>query len=123
MAAGRNHFCIDVDGAVFPCRPLGYRVGHVDDLPGMWFGEVMTRLRHRALDGQCGRCQLRHHCGGCRVHALAAGNLFGEDTRCFASESGQLMTPLQGKVFRVTQDIGWRVAEARRMVGTLRTRR
>ena len=118
--AGRNHFCIDVDGAVYPCRPLGYRVGHVDDLPAMWFGDVMTRLRNRQLDGQCGRCQLRHNCGGCRVHALAAGNLFGEDTRCFANETGQILTPLQSQIFRASQDVGWRIAQARRAVAAIR---
>jgi radical SAM protein with 4Fe4S-binding SPASM domain len=118
--AGRNHFCIDVDGAVFPCRPLAHRVGHVDDLSAMWFGETMTRLRHRDLQGQCGRCQLRHNCGGCRVHALAAGDLFGEDTRCFAEENGQLMTPFQNKLFRASQDVGWQVARARRGIAKLR---
>ena len=73
----------------------------------------MTRLRHRDLDGQCGRCQLRHNCGGCRVHALAAGNLFGEDTRCEAGETGMLLTPLQDRVFRASQAVGLRVADTR----------
>ncbi len=118
--AGRNHFCVDVDGSIFPCRPLGYRVGHIDDLEAMWFGETMTRLRHRQLDGQCGRCQLRHNCGGCRVHALAAGNLFGEDTRCFGEESGQILTPLQNKVFRASQVVGMRLGDARRALTSLR---
>ncbi len=118
--AGRNHFCVDVDGAVYPCRPLGYRVGHIDDLPAMWHGDVMTRLRHRQLNGQCGQCQLRHNCGGCRVHALAAGDLFGADTRCFAAETGQLMTPLQTRVFRASQELGWRLTQARRTLAMLR---
>ena len=86
----------------------------------MWFGDVMTRLRNRQLDGQCGRCQLRHNCGGCRVHALAAGNLFGEDTRCFANETGQILTPLQSQIFRASQDVGWRIAQARRAVAAIR---
>ena len=88
----------------------------------MWFGDVMTRLRHRDLNGQCGRCQLRHHCGGCRVHALAAGDLFGEDTRCFADENGQLLPPTQLKVFRASQEIGWRVAQVRRGLARIRGR-
>ncbi len=117
--AGRNHFCIDVDGAVYPCRPLGYRVGHVDDLPAAWHGDVMTRLRLRQLDGACGHCQLRHNCGGCRVHALAEGNLFGEDTRCFANESKQLMTPLETRIFRASQEVGWRLTQARRTLAAL----
>lgn len=86
--AGRNHFCVDVDGSVYPCRPLAYRVGHVNYLRAAWYSPEMVRLRHRELEGACGRCDLRLHCGGCRVHGLLHGNLFGEDTRCFAEEHG-----------------------------------
>jgi radical SAM protein with 4Fe4S-binding SPASM domain len=88
--AGRNHFCVDVDGSVYPCRPLAHRVGHVNYLRAAWYSPDMVRLRRRELEGRCGRCDLRLHCGGCRVHGLLHGNLFGEDTRCFAEEQGLL---------------------------------
>ena len=116
--AGRNHFAVDVDGSIFPCRPLALPVGHIDDLTAMWHGETMTRLRHRELEGACGRCQLRHHCGGCRVQAQAEGSLFGEDSRCFAAENGLLMTPGEAKLFRAAQELGWSAAAAwRRLRG------
>ena len=86
--AGRNHFCVDVDGSVFPCRPLAYRVGHVNYLRAAWYSPEMVRIRNRDFGGQCGRCELKMNCGGCRVHALLNGDLFGEDTRCFADELG-----------------------------------
>ncbi len=86
--AGRNHFCVDVDGSVYPCRPLAYKVGHVDDLMGAWRSPEMLRIRRRDYGGQCGRCQLKANCGGCRVHAQLGGDLFGEDARCSAPEMG-----------------------------------
>lgn len=111
--AGRNHLCIDVDGAVFPCRPLALKVGHVDDLPGAWHSPAMTRMRDRDYGGACGRCTLRWHCGGCRVHAQAAGDLFGEDPRCFAEEEGLLMTPRQGRMLRAGERLGRKLGQVR----------
>lgn len=104
--AGRNHLCIDVDGTVYPCRPLALGVGHVDDLQAAWRHPDMQRLRHRQLNGQCGRCELRWHCGGCRVHPLQAGDLMGEDTRCFADESGVLMPAWQGAALQQGERLG-----------------
>lgn len=87
--AGRCHFCVDVDGVIYPCRPLRWAVGHISNLRAAWHSPSMTRLRERRFDGQCGRCRLKEHCGGCRVHALQQGSVFGEDPRCFV-ESNQL---------------------------------
>lgn len=111
--AGRNHLCIDVDGAVFPCRPLAYPVGHVDDLHGAWHHPDMVRLRNRDLEGNCGRCELRWHCGGCRVHGLAAGNLFAGDERCFAEETGVLMPPWVGRAVIVAEKAGRAIHNSR----------
>ncbi len=86
--AARNHFCVDVDGTVYACRPLRLAVGHVDNLKNAWQSPMMARLRRRQFEGRCGRCELREHCGGCRVHALKSGNVFGEDPRCFATDNG-----------------------------------
>ncbi|WP_306600467.1 radical SAM/SPASM domain-containing protein [Geothrix sp. 21YS21S-2] len=88
--AGRNHFSVDVDGSIYPCRPLAHRVGHVNYLRAAWYSPDMVRIRKRAFGGQCGHCELTQNCGGCRVHALLAGDLFGEDPRCFAAETGML---------------------------------
>ncbi len=113
--AGRNHFAVDVNGDVYPCRPLALKVGHMDDLAAAWAAPEMERLRNRELGGQCGRCELRLHCGGCRVHALAAGDLHGEDRRCFAEEQGLLRTKGQQWLVDRAEDAG-------RVIGRLRTK-
>lgn len=110
--AGRNHLCVDVDGVVYPCRPLRLPVGQVDDLGAAWNSPEMVRLRARDFGGQCGRCELRANCGGCRVHALAAGDPFGEDTRCFAGDLGLIRTPFETRVVALAERVGrslWRV--------------
>jgi radical SAM protein with 4Fe4S-binding SPASM domain len=107
--AGRNHLCIDVDGSVYPCRPLRHRVGHVDDLRAAWQHPDMQRLRQRQLYGRCGRCELRWHCGGCRLHAHARGDLCGEDDRCFADENGLLMPAWQGRALLAAERVGWKL--------------
>lgn len=86
--AARNHFAVDVDGAIYPCRVLAHRVGHINYLRAAWYHPDMVRIRNRGFTGQCGRCDLKANCGGCRVHAKLNGDLFGEDTRCFAQEHG-----------------------------------
>lgn len=109
--AGRNHLCVDVDGLVYPCRPLRLPVGHVDDLGAAWNSPDMVRLRARDFDGQCGRCELKTSCGGCRVHALAAGNPFGEDTRCFADELGLVRSEFETRAIAIAERVGrglWR---------------
>jgi len=115
--AGRNHFCIDVDGSIQPCRPLGMKVGSVDDLEAAWHSPEMTRLRERRFDGQCGRCEIRMNCGGCRVHPWLEGNPFGEDTRCFAAEHDLIRTPFEVSAVRMAERIGRGVFRVRRLVG------
>lgn len=118
--AGRNHLCIDVDGLVYPCRPLRLPVGRVDALRAAWVSPEMRRLRTRELGGRCGRCELRLHCGGCRVHALARdGDAFGEDTRCFAEELGLVRTPAEARAIELAERVGRRVYEARLLVRRL----
>lgn len=104
--AGRNHLCVDVSGAVYPCRPLSHRVGHVDDLDAAWDSPDMRRLRARDFGGACGLCDLRAHCGGCRVHPHARGDLFGEDTRCFAREGDLVRTPREARAIALAARLG-----------------
>lgn len=104
--AGRSHFCVDVDGTIYPCRPLSWAVGHVSALRTAWYSPNMQRLRMRNFDGQCGRCQLRENCGGCRVHAHENGNVFGEDTRCFASEHDLVFTTAEARAAALGERVG-----------------
>jgi radical SAM protein with 4Fe4S-binding SPASM domain len=120
--AGRNHFCVDVDGSVYPCRPLALRVGSVDDLDAAWTSPTMTRIRQRDFEGSCGRCELKHHSGGCRVHAQLGGNLFGEDRRCFAAEAGLVRTPFEAGAIRAAESVGRGVHRVRGLYEHVRRR-
>lgn len=117
--AGRNHFCVDLDGVVYPCRPLRLAVGHVSDLRAAWDSPAMQRLRERKFGGRCGRCELLSNCGGCRAHALARGDAFGEDTRCFADELGLVRTPAEVRAVEFAERLGRGVWRARLAAGRL----
>ncbi len=114
--AGRNHFCVDVDGSVFPCRPLEYPVGTVDDLEAAWTSPTMQSIREQDFEGQCGRCQIKSNCGGCRVHALLDGNILGEDRRCFAPEEGLVYSPFEAQALRAAERVGEHVWKTRQAV-------
>jgi len=81
--AMREHFCIDVDGSVFPCRLFPMKTGTVDDLGKAYNSDVATKLRNRELKGKCSGCRLIENCGGCRAYSyLKDGDPLGEDSRC-----------------------------------------
>lgn len=75
--------CVDVDGSVYPCRKAPVNMGHVDDLEAVWNSPTAIRLRNRDFDGECGSCDIKWSCGGCRGYAASRGNLLGSDHRCF----------------------------------------
>ena len=75
--------CVDTDGSVYPCRRAPMKMGTVDDLEGAWLSEIGVKLRSRDFTGQCGRCDLKWSCGGCRAYATSKGNILGSDERCF----------------------------------------
>ncbi|MBI2391209.1 MAG: radical SAM protein [Deltaproteobacteria bacterium] len=117
--AGRNHFCVDVDGSVQPCKPFGLKVGHVNDLEEMWRSPELVRMRARDYGGQCGRCEIKANCGGCRVYPWLAGDPFGEDTRCFAAEHDLVRSPLEANTIRLVERVGRRVFLARQVAGRM----
>jgi sulfatase maturation enzyme AslB (radical SAM superfamily) len=88
-------------------------VGHVCDLRAAWDSPAMQRLRERKFGGRCGRCELLSNCGGCRAHALAHGDAFGEDTRCFADELGLVRTPAEVRAVEFAERLGRGVWRAR----------
>ena len=48
------------------------------------------RARETRLHGQCGECQYRRLCGGCRGRAWATtGDYLAEDRTCFVHASGE----------------------------------
>lgn len=80
----RHHFCVDVNGNIYPCRLIEIPIGTISNIQEAWFSEMGKKIRHRiGLKGACEKCELLQHCGGCRAYALSRGDLFGEDDRCF----------------------------------------
>ncbi len=85
--AGINYFSLRPNGDVYPCPFLQIKVGNVRDqsLTEMWYGsELFKTLRNRSLlKGECGECEYREACGGCRGRAYAySGDYLAEDPVC-----------------------------------------
>lgn len=77
------------DGTVFPCRKLPIPLGNVFETPllRIWLDSpVLWKLRDRSsFQGECGVCENRTLCGGCRASAYASGGgLYGMDPYCGA---------------------------------------
>ena len=73
--AGRLYCALQPNGDVSPCVFMpGVMVGNVRKTPFMDIfhqSEVMEKLRDRSLlKGNCGTCQYRYVCGGCRARAF-----------------------------------------------------
>ncbi|MGB7053792.1 MAG: SPASM domain-containing protein, partial [bacterium] len=88
-AAGRGFIYIKPDGAVWPCPFVEISCGNVREnaFNEIWAeSEILNQLRKRewSLKGQCGECEYRRLCGGCRGRAWAAtGDYLAEDPCCF----------------------------------------
>ncbi len=88
-SAGRGFVYIKPDGAVWPCPFIEVSCGNVREKPFMdiWSeSKILNELRRRErlLKGQCGKCQYRRMCGGCRGRAWAStGDYLSEDPCCF----------------------------------------
>lgn len=71
--AGRFYMAIRANGDIDPCVFFHRTVGNVrtDDLRAVWLGDRMfNALRDRdALKDNCGHCDYRYFCGGCRARA------------------------------------------------------
>lgn len=84
--AGRQYCRITPEGNVTPCPYLPLVAGNVRHQPFIdiwWTADPLRRLRDGALTGQCGVCDFRQVCGGCRARAFAlTGDLLGEDPWC-----------------------------------------
>lgn len=63
------------------------KVGNIkeDDFEELWtHNKVLNDLRDKdLLEGNCGTCQYRYYCGGCRARAYGyTGNCFSPDPGC-----------------------------------------
>jgi radical SAM protein with 4Fe4S-binding SPASM domain len=90
--AGSGQGCISANGTVYPCVLLPVPVGNVRTTPfsQIWENsEVLQELRARtSLEGKCGTCRVRAHCGGCRAVAYAkTGDWRAADPRCWLPDT------------------------------------
>jgi len=86
--AGVGQGCVTANGTVLPCVLLPLPLGNVREqtFREIWSNSpVLYRLRNRSnLQGQCGSCQVKNRCGGCRAVAYAkTGNYMASDPRCW----------------------------------------
>lgn len=105
--AGILYFSLRPDGDVYPCTFLPVKAGNIREqsLTSIWRNsKILKELRQRSLlKGQCGKCEYRETCGGCRGRAYAcSGDYLETDPVCLRD----LM--LEEKVFPSTiKRFGW----------------
>ncbi|MCR8454064.1 MAG: radical SAM protein [Crenarchaeota archaeon] len=77
--AGRVYLALEPNGDIYPCVFLRKKIGNIleDDFEKLWReNKVLESLRNRdLLKGECGQCQYKYVCGGCRARAY---NYFGD---------------------------------------------
>lgn len=85
--AGIFYFSLRPNGDVYPCTFLPINVGNVrmQNLRSIWYeSTILNELRCRDnLKGECGICEYREACGGCRGRAYAlTGDYLESDPVC-----------------------------------------
>ncbi len=86
---GRTLINIDMYGLVHPNQFWwDYTCGDLkrESFEEIWLGdELLNKLREkvRYLRGKCGECAYKQVCGGFRLRALRAGDLWGVDPDCY----------------------------------------
>ena len=88
-SAGRGFVYIKPNGEVWPCPFVEVSCGNVREtsFSTIWAESPVfadLRAREERLQGQCGECEYRRLCGGCRGRAWATtGDYLAEDPSCF----------------------------------------
>lgn len=85
--AGTAYCIISPNGKVQPCAYMDKEVGNVREQPfdEIWqTNEIFAELRTANYQGQCGYCQYKNKCGGCRARAAYYhdGDIMAEDILC-----------------------------------------
>jgi len=92
--SGKRIACVDVHGDVHPNQFWwDYTVGNVRQMlfSKLWIeteDELLIKLRNKTayLRGRCGKCKFKDVCGGFRLRALRAGDLWGNDPDCYLTD-------------------------------------
>ena len=85
--AGISTCNISPEGIIQPCSRLRLNLGNAltDSIRDIWRDSpVLKDIRDRdKLKGQCGKCEYKIACGGCRANAYSYHNDYlHEDVRC-----------------------------------------
>ena len=85
--AGINSLSISPDGDLFACTRVRTKLGNAlrDEIRNIWWSSpVLSELRDRSkLKGECGKCEYKYVCGGCRANAyIEHSDHLMEDPRC-----------------------------------------
>jgi len=95
-----THYCrITSEGTVTACPYIEQEVGNIREqaFTKIWAdADDFRRLRRATLGGNCGVCEFRKLCGGCRARPVAAGgDLMDSDSFCaYVPEGGAVIEPL-----------------------------
>ncbi len=97
--AGRFYFAIKPNGDIHPCVFFPLKVGNAleDDIEELWLkNSVFRDLRDKdKLKGNCGKCEFRYVCGGCRARAYNyTGDYLSPDPGCI--KNAELFWELRG---------------------------
>lgn len=84
---GANGLVILADGTVLGCRRLPIPIGKVPE-EKLWDifieSDVLNQVRDFKSIEECGECELRSYCRGCRAVTYAVtGDLMGKDPQCW----------------------------------------
>lgn len=84
---GINGLAILSDGTILPCRRFPIKIGNIleDSLYDVWYNsDVLWELRNRNNVEECGSCENKTRCWGCRGMAWAYyGNYMKPDPQCW----------------------------------------
>jgi len=88
---GRFYCAIRPNGNIEPCVFFPLTVGNIkeDDFEDIWKNnDVLKDLRNRdILEGNCGKCDYRYYCGGCRARAYGyTDNYLASDPWCITNK-------------------------------------
>lgn len=88
---GRFYCAIRANGDIEPCVFFPYKLGNIkdDDFEYLWKNnKVLNELRNKdILQGNCGSCEYRYYCGGCRARAYGyTGNYLAPDPGCIRNK-------------------------------------
>lgn len=95
---GRLYCAIRPNGDIEPCVFFPLKIGNIkeDDFEELWRNNsILNELRNKdILDGNCGECEYRYYCGGCRARAYGfTGNYLASDPGCIRyKKEEQLVT-------------------------------